>query len=177
MKLTKSLFLAVFVSSMLALMLSFIPTVEMKQLNWDRGVTVFGGENRPSSIMNGQTVPDLLLTQSYHQTIHRIEWQPSILTVDFLVNEERNRTDDVYSDLYQVVEAGLFQTSNVNEVLVRVYMGTQNDVPELALALIAKRENMGTALSTNRSSSEEVKDWLQTYCDITYKPVWKKLSY
>jgi hypothetical protein len=173
MKLAKGLFLAVFTSTILALMLSFLPTVEMK--NIPQGVSVFKNSDQPI-ILNTHTVPDLLLTRSFHQAVKRIQWQPSILTVDFSMDSERTRTSEVYKDLFQVVRLGFAETSNVKEVLARVYIRSSDEKETLAIAMIAKKDKVGDDMNWDIEGSEQIRQKLETMFDITYKSEWRELQ-
>jgi protein-arginine kinase activator protein McsA len=174
-KLTRGIFLAVFTSTILALMLSFLPTVELRNVNLNQGISVFKTEDRTITL-NQHTVPELMFKQPFHQVLKRIEWQQSILTVDFIMDAERVRTSEVYKDLLQVVRLGLKETSNVKEVLARVYIRSSNDQMNLAIAMIAKREKLQDNMDWNEEKSELIRDQLESMFDLTYKTKWRELQ-
>jgi hypothetical protein len=175
-KLSRGIFLAVFTSTILALMLSFLPKVELRNINLNQGVSVFKTSEQPL-ILNQQSVPELLFRQPFYQVLKRIEWQQSILTVDFTMDAERIRTSEVYKDLLQVVKLGLKETSNVKEVLARVYIRSGKNQENLAIAMIAKREKVQDHLNWNEANGKLIQAQLESMFDITYKPKWRELQW
>jgi hypothetical protein len=171
MKWTKGFVLAIFTSMILALMLSFLPTVKMNSSPFQQGIQVFQEVERPT-VLNAYTIPDLLLNETFEQTLTRVKWEPSILTVDFVLDRERVRPWQMYEDLQHLVQLGFEHTSNVNEVLARVYF-KEKDKEVLAVALIAKRDQ-AKGIQWETKDSEKQRNILETHFDLTYKTEWQK---
>lgn len=171
MKLTRGLFLAVFTSVILALMLSILPTVELGDLNNDSGISVFKPMERPL-VLRQNNVADVLLTTSYHLKIHRIDWSNSILTVDFTVDLPFASKSDVYLDFWKTVFLGLKQTTNVNEVHTRVYVVSGQNQKELAVAMVARRSNLPSSIQWQQNDAGILRTQIESMFDITYKSKW-----
>jgi hypothetical protein len=170
-KFTRGLFLAVITSAVLALMLSFLPTVEMGNLKLDQGVSVLKLIEHPLTL-NMDNVPDVILNKSYHQKVHRIEWQNSILTVDFIVELKDARKSWLYQDLWKMAFLGLKNTTNVKEVHTRVYIETGENRSELAVAMVAKRKMLPASVDWEEDKTESIRIQLESMFDITYKSKW-----
>jgi hypothetical protein len=174
-KLARGIFLAVLTSSLLALMFSLLPTVDLKKLKTSQGISVFKTEQPQVIILNRENIPDFLLERDYNQRLRGIDWQQPILTIDFLMNPERVDPLEVYKDLFDIVHLGLNKTSNVQEVLARVYIQTGQGKSELGIAMIAKREKLNKDIQWDTKNMDFIRYQLEENFDLTYKTKWKRL--
>lgn len=176
MKMARGMMLAVFASTILALVLSFLPSVNRSQLNRFQDLPVFEHSGQ-RLVLSQSNIPDVILNQSYREKLTRIDLEKElqILNVDFLVNPAKASKLDVYNDLLKMIQTGLADTVNVNQLLVRVFIQDGEQAPVLGLALTANKNQAQSIEWKSLDLSNNLQSLLEQTFQITYKQKWDQL--
>lgn len=134
-RLARYLFASVFLSAMLAAILSLLPGL------WD-GSSSF--EEIPafrpaqSIHLSETTLVDFLLDQPIETRILHADWQDQQLTLH--LKEDRQRGEaGLYRDLFVLIKSGLVTAENVQSVRLNVYVGESQENP---LSILANRTQL-----------------------------------
>jgi hypothetical protein len=147
----RNLIAAIAASTLLALMLSFVPGVTWKE----EDVPTFQA-SRPIELSE-QNVVDLFTLVPTHYNIKRVKWENQSVFVDFVVGpKEKVELPLVYRDFYTLTYDMFHFTDNVKQVFFRLLEeGTErNSSAKLLVAIEAKRSQ--TSLQTQ--SPEAIAD-------------------
>lgn len=116
-RLARYLFASVFLSAMLAAVLSLIPGLIGKQEERE-GIPAFRlGE---AARLTERTLVDFLLEHQLENRIIYADWQEPELTLH-LVADPQGEEDRLYRDLFMLIKSGLVTTTNVQVVRLNVY--------------------------------------------------------
>jgi hypothetical protein len=147
----RNLIAAIVASTLLALMLSFVPSVTWKE----EDVPTFQA-SRPIELSE-RNVVDLFTLVPTHYNIKRVKWENQSVFVDFAVGpKEKVELPLVYRDFYTLTYDMFHFTDNVKQVFFRLLEeGTErNSSAKLLVAIEAKRSQ--TSLQTQ--SPEAIAD-------------------
>lgn len=117
-RLARYLFASVFLSAMLAALLSLIPGLAGENKEEGKGIPAFRlGE---STQLSERTLVDFLLEHQLDNQIIYADWQEPELTLH-LVADPQGEEDRLYRDLFMLIKGGLVTTDNVQRVRLNVY--------------------------------------------------------
>jgi hypothetical protein len=156
----RNLIAAIVASTLLALILSFVPTVTWKEADVPAFQT-----SRPVEL-NEQNVVDLFTLVPTHYNIKRVKWENQSVYVDLAVGpKEKVELPSVYRDFYTLTYDLFHFTDNVKQVFFRLLEeGTERpESAKLLVAIEAKRSQT----STYARSPEAIAD-MQEYVEAVF---------
>lgn len=112
-RLARALFASVFLSVMLAALLSLAPVLS----NRESGSLPAFRVEKPIHLTEG-TLVDFLSRQPMHMRLHHVEWERNRLSLDF---STARLTSEQYREMYLLIQRTLTQTDNVESVRLTVY--------------------------------------------------------
>lgn len=174
MKMIRGLFFASFISIMLAMIISFLPTVEMKELMQEKNKdyveqTVFN-VSKPIYLDNRQVVPFLKQIPVFY-SYKKVEMDGEQLFIDSKVIELNK--EKIFLDVYQLMHAAFMQTSNVDQLYLR-FMLLREDQPALLLAVSAERNDELLDKLSEDIKRDELASFIKEYTKIDYGTGWSK---
>lgn len=127
-----------------------------------------------TQLLNDQNIVDFVAKFQLHLRIRKVELNHSIVSMDLSLNAASSKTD-VLRDLHEIPDLIFANTSNINQVFVRVLdtnagMDRQSGSPLIA-ALDARRE--GWKPGTSKSALEPV-DQLSQILESRYHVTYTK---
>ncbi|MBO8170696.1 MAG: hypothetical protein H0Z33_02275 [Bacillaceae bacterium] len=168
MQISRNIFFAVFISMMLALLLSFLPEInrtEPRIYNQPAFQTV--------NTLTKQNLVDFIADQDIHYPIERVNWENQNLLVDLGIPEMTPLDNHkVIEDLYSVIELAYARVHNVREVHIRVLI-EHNNKKNLLIALSAHRNQVKQDWPF-RPSVADMKDFLEKQFHVYYGALWQQ---
>lgn len=158
------------VSVAVALALSKLPQVEQAAR---MGAEDFGGKRGK---LTEQNLVDALVAVPLELNIVRAELRQSVLAVDLGLSQGKVSEYAVYRDLYELSQYGLSNTTNIEQVQVRIMEIGKTDPKsrQLLLAMDARRENRPKAEEkAGESSTLNLKELIQSHYSLTFTQKWK----
>lgn len=131
----------------------------------------------PVNQINDRNLVDYIAKLPLHLPIMSVGWHSSILSIDLLSIPGRTNEDRVYQDLFTLAQFGLQETSNINQVLVRVLeIGpTDHGSKQLLLAMDSRKENLTSQTYVGKQATILQKiTYLQSHFLISYTRKWKQ---
>lgn len=150
-----------------AFLLSFLPGIDARNSGPAEDLRVFGGTQ--ALLVDDRTIVDFMLRVPLTLHITKVDVGQSVLSVDLQGGEGQILPDAVYRDLYELAVAGFNETSNVQQILVRVLDGQQ-----LLVAMNAKREAMYNVKEDNDTAMAP-NQFISSRFQLTYTQRWDKL--
>jgi L-lysine 2,3-aminomutase len=143
----RNLFVAIAVSTFLALMLSLVPGASWKQADVPTFQT-----SRPIQL-NEQNALDLFTMVATHYNIKRIKWENSSVYVDLAVLPAQEvQLSHVYQDFYGLTYNVFTLTDNVQQVYFRLL--EESDTAEGSRLLVAIHSNRSNHSAYAKSMAE-----------------------
>lgn len=158
----RNLLAAFAVSALLALMLSFVPTVKWNQSDPD--VATF--QMSEPIMLSEQNLVDLFTLVPTHYNIKRVKWENESIFVDFLVRPgDAVDLPLIYRDFYSLTYDVFLRTRNAKRVFFRLLEAEKDDIrrAKLLVAIEAERPHNTAALFP----PESVKD-IKMYVEETF---------
>ncbi|HJV46555.1 MAG TPA: hypothetical protein VJ824_12620 [Bacillota bacterium] len=170
MLLTRNMIFAIFIASLLALSISYIPTISMnKEI---KTAPVF--KQAQPVILDKKNLVDIISMLQTHVSPTHVNWQNNNLFLDYKVDAAKPiYVDDIYEDLYDSLQAAYFLTSNVQGLYVRVIYNEKGK-NEVLIALSAERTKDLLMGMEQISSIEEKKGFLNEFTTLSYGVLWKE---
>lgn len=140
--------------------LSLLPDIKQRAAGTEAEVTVFQ-EVKPIALSTANLV-DWVLGVPMRLELKKVDWNDSILAMDFQVHEDTQFPDDIYLQMMDTVRHGLVETRNVQRVRIRVYEEEPaGGVRRLLTALDAERSKLNEAdLVDWRDHESKADRWL-----------------
>lgn len=158
----RNLLAAFFVSAVLALLLSFVPSVTWKTSKQE--IPTFQASHPVE--LSEQNVVDLFTLVPTHYNIKRVKWENQSVYVDFVVNpSEQVELTLVYRDFYTLTYDAFHFTDNVRQVFFRI-LEERQDKPAAAKLLVAIEASRPRYIS-DLSFPDSIKD-VRTYVENTF---------
>jgi hypothetical protein len=168
MKWFTRLLITTLVSAGLLVGLSFLPQLERLGSS-----TVFRSvKAQPISDTN---IVDVMSKTQLHLRIRRVEVSHAIVSVDLLASPSTGKKE-IVQDLYELPRSLFHNSTNINQVLVRVMDSSKESgrTTSLLVATDARREKwMPNETGLSQQSAEELEEYLQTHFRMTYTPKWQ----
>ncbi|MGO0061003.1 hypothetical protein ACTID9_13470 [Brevibacillus fluminis] len=131
----RNLLAAVMMSALLAMLLSFLPSIRSNDPN---AVPTFR-QNQPL-VLTKQNVVDLFTFLPTHYNIKRVKWEDQSIYVDLIVSENQPALlEQAYRDFYLLVYQALALTKNVQQLKFRLMEEPVDQPSKLLVAISAKR--------------------------------------
>jgi hypothetical protein len=168
----RGLFFASFISIMLAMIVSFLPTVEMKELmqedNMDNEEKTVFNVSKPIYLDNRQIVPFLKQVPVFY-SYKKVEMDGQELFIDSKVIELNK--EKVFLDTYQLMHAVFMQTRNVDQLYLR-FMLLREDQPALLMAVTTERNDELLERLSDDIKREELEAFIKEYTKLDYGTGW-----
>lgn len=163
--LSKGMLAAITLSVIISFMISLIPNLQVFQLN--KEFPVFG--QKKQSILNENNIVNFVASFSTEMQIKRVSWKADTLSLDFYVNPDDVDTSVIYRDMYTVIRNGFVQSSNVNEVLLRVFLNdSSSSKAKMLVAVSAQKRDIVTNPTMTLEPSMMYRDFLEKYFGLTF---------
>jgi hypothetical protein len=174
LKMIRGLFFASFISIMLAMVISFLPTVEMKELIREKNVdtmdqAVFSASN-PINLGNRQIVPFFKQVPVFYP-YKKVEIDRQELFVDSKVVSQEVNKEKIFLDVYQLIHATFMQTSNIDQLYLR-FMLISEDQPALLLAVTTNRSSELLEKLSGDIKAEELESFIKEFTKLDYGTGW-----
>lgn len=149
-------------------MLSLLPDID-KNMQRNQDGNPYWIKDR--FVLANENVVDVFIKLSFHQPIKRIDWNGSVLSVDFrqdglqpLSNEE------ILEDLFRLCQFSFNQTQNIDKLLVRIMY----DQETWLLTMDANRSDWSfTDDNEAPTSYRSLKAFLEKHTNIQYSKRWR----
>ncbi|RKD25698.1 hypothetical protein BEP19_01795 [Ammoniphilus oxalaticus] len=166
MILTRNLIVAIGLATMLALVISFLPTVELDR---EQGHTAVFQPMKRYELKEDNFV-NVLSSFDTRLPISQVKWQNDNLFINYRIDKEKPiYVEEIYDDLFSVLQATYTLTTNVKGLYVRI-LYTDKGEDEVLIALSSERsEELEAALGQSRQK----KTFLQEYTTLSYGVHWK----
>ncbi|WP_248925424.1 hypothetical protein [Paenibacillus hamazuiensis] len=141
------------------------------------GGRLFSSVFLPKAVaLNDKNVVDVIGKMQLHLRVRKVDLNRSILSIDLSSNAAAAK-DDVLRDFYEIPQYMFEQTTNINQVFVRV-MDTGADSSRksgavLLAALDARRDNWMPGDKTAPASTYELAQFVESHYRVTYTSKWK----
>ena len=163
---SKGMLSALILSVIIALMISFIPNKQLTQYN--KALPVFKAQTLELTEYNLVEFISSLPTNLPKKTV---SFKQQKLQIDFLVDKKQpSQLENVYQELYQIIKQGFINSKNIDQIVLRVFVG---DINSLYVGTIAQRKDI---LQNPKMEIEENLDYrafLDKYFGLTYGNVMK----
>jgi len=166
MLMTRNLMVAVGLATMLALLISFLPTVDTDLEGHHTAVF----QPATQFQLDEQNLVDVLSLFNTRLAISHVQWQNNNLFIDYKINKEKPvYVEEIYEDLFSTLQSAYTLTSNVKGLYISI-LYTDKGKNEVLIALSTERSN---TLEDGLLHVEDKKEFLQKYTTITYGVLWK----
>jgi len=121
-------------------------------------------------------IVDVMSKTQLHLRIRKVEVTHAIVSVDLLASPATDKKE-IVQDLYELPRSLFHNSTNINQVLVRVMDGSKDGgrPASLLVAADARREKWLPNESLQETESEEeLETYLQSHFRMTYTPKWQE---
>jgi hypothetical protein len=174
MRMLRGLFFAVFISVMLAMIISFLPTVDLQdvileQSKKDIEQPVFNSV-KPIHLDETELVPYLQQLQLYYD-FKKVQIDGHELFIDSKMTSEEFNQELIYRDALQMVKETFHQTSNINKLYIRFILLREYQ-PALLVAVTSERRDELIQAIKKGLEPEEMETFLKKFTKIDYGTGW-----
>lgn len=174
MKMLRGLFFAVFISVMLATIISFLPTVDMQDVILDQSdreleQPVFN-EVKPIHLDDSQLVPYLKQLPLYFD-LKKVQIDRHELFIDSKMTNKDFRKDLIYHDAFQMIKDTYRQTSNIDKLYIRFIL-LREEQPALLVAVTSERSHELLQAIKNEVELEEMETFIKKFTKLDYGTGW-----
>ncbi len=157
----------------LAMLLSFLPQLDVLEQWQNRNLPVFN--NTRLHQLSDQNLVDSITNIPLHLEISRVEWNNRDLSLDLSTIIDEGHNAVVFEDLRELIDFCLLETSNVKRVFIRIL--TTEEAPEekqLLIAAEARREDLTLQdLRKVKKDKPTAENYLNSEFSMTYTKLWK----
>lgn len=175
MKMIQGLFFASFIAILLAMLFSFLPTVDLQVVenglaNSDNEQPVF--QNSKPVHLERNEVVSFLKGIPLHYPYKQVKLENNDMFIDVQVNhKDYFNPDEVYLDAYTLVSTLMDQTENINQVFIRfILLGDEHH--KLLLAITAERNEGLLEGLTEQSVPLNIPLFLKENTKVVYGIAW-----
>lgn len=159
---SKGLLAAILLSVVIAIMISLIPSSNYFKYRYE--LPVF--EDQKLINVDDQNLVDFIASFSTEMDIKRVNWKHSSLAIDFSIEANKQiDTDTIYEELYNVIKKSFIKSTNINEVLLRVFL---SDGDKMFVAISAQKSDIIKNPSMEIDQSMSHKEFLDKYFGLNY---------
>ncbi len=159
---SKGMLTALSLAIIIAFVLSLIPN--SKIINLYQDFPVFSP--REQIELNNENIVDFISPLSNKMQIKKVKWEHNILSVDFYVNDDSNiDTSGIYEEFYNITKKSFVESTNIKEVLLRVFI---DDMNKVFVAVSAQKKDIVDNPKMELESSMVYKDFLEKYFGLNY---------
>ena len=164
--LSKGMIAALILSVMIAFMISLVPSMEIFKVKQE--FPVFSQQKQV--YLNENNIVNFIASFPVEMQIKKVSWKDNILSIDFLIHPDTQiDTNNIYKDLYTAIKKGLVQSSNVNEILLRVFLNDmENKHNKIFVAISAQKKDIINNPSMTIEPTMMYKDFLENYFGLTF---------
>lgn len=174
MRMLRGLFFAVFIAVMLAMIISFLPTVDLQDVMLDQSEKdieqpVFNTVE-PIHLDEFELVPYLKQLQLYYD-FKKVQIDGHELFIDSKMTSEEFSQEHIYQDALQMVNKTFHQTSNINKLYIRFILLREYQ-PALLVAVTSERSDKLIQALEKRLEPEEMESFLKKFTKVDYGTGW-----
>ncbi|GAB7387504.1 hypothetical protein BSNK01_13410 [Bacillaceae bacterium] len=170
MTVSRNMFFAIFFSTLLALLLSFLPNADWLK-HGSSELPVFENGRRPVQL-DEENLVDMLLQNPTYYPIRRVKWENRNLFIDLALTPDKAKNEwEVYRDLANLVGLAFAETDNVERIFTRLLRA--NEEEEVLVALSAERSDWEEAAPVFRNEAPDYKRALESFYEVQYGVSWK----
>lgn len=121
-------------------------------------------------------IVDVMSKVQLHLRVRKVEVSHAIVSVDLLASPSTGKRE-IIQDLYELPRSLFHQSTNINQVLVRVMDGSKDSgkATSLLIATDARREKwLPNEPQQYTLSEDEMEDYLQSHFRMTYTSRWQE---
>jgi hypothetical protein len=156
-RLARALFASVFLSVMLAALLSLAPVLSKRGSG---SLPVFRVD-QPIHLTE-ETLVDFLSRQSMDMRLHHVEWKRNSISLDLSTGR---LTNDRYREMYLLIQRTLTQTDNVESIRLTVYHASPA-TPEPLMTVRATRRELRESPEVQQESGRSYQQYLERYFEV-----------
>jgi hypothetical protein len=173
MRMLRGLFFAVFISVMLAMIISFLPTVELQDAMLEQGKgglkPVFNTDE-PIHLNESELVPYLKQLNLYYD-LKKVQIDGNELFIDSKMTGGKFSQELIYRDAVHMIKETFHQTSNINKLYIRFIL-LREDQPALLVAVTSERSNELIQAIEKGIEAEEMESFLKKFTKVDYGTGW-----
>lgn len=172
MKWIARIIIATCISISLAMLLSFLPQLDVLEQWQNRNISVFN--NTSLHQLSDVNMVDSLTNISLHLDVSRVEWNNHDLSLDLATTTTVGYNAVVFEDLRELIDFGLLETSNVKRVFIRILTtDEESGRKQLLIAAEARRENLTLQdLRKLKKNKPTAQNYLNSEFSMTYTKLW-----
>jgi hypothetical protein len=155
-RLARALFASVFLSVMLAALLSLAPVLSK---HGSGSLPVLGVE-QPIHLTEG-TLVDFLSRQPMQMRLSHVEWEHNGLSLDL---KTARLTNERYQEMYLLIQSTLTQTDNVESVRLTVYDASPATAP--LMTVLATRADLRGSPAVQKESGQSYRQYLERFFEV-----------
>lgn len=175
MKATRIILTSVLLSTIIAILISYLPVDVLSVASNKNEITVFQWRfSRPITLTENNIV-DWINNQSVEHPISFVEWRNQSLSIDLSVDKDETLEPiELYMDIYTLIQSTFLQTENVEFLLLRVY-GVDDEQKEMIIYMLASRQlALHSAQKLDGIESTNVENYLTKTFNLQHLPKWAK---
>jgi len=159
---SKGLIAAITLSIVIAFMISLIPSSNYFKYRYE--LPVF--EDQKLIYLDEENLVDFIASFSTEMDIKKVNWKLNSLAIDFSIEANKQiDTDTIYEELYFAVKKAFVKSTNVNEVLLRVFLSEED---KMFVAISAQRSDISDNPTMEVDKSMSYKEFLNKYFGLNY---------
>lgn len=158
---SKGLLAAIGLSMIIAFMISLIPSSDYFKYRYE--LPVF--EDQKLIYLDNGNLVDFIASFAVEMDIRKVNWKHNSLAIDFSIEANKQiDTDTIYKDLYYVIKKSFVKSTNVNEVLLRVFLSED----KMFVAVSAQKSDIIKNPTMEIEQSLSYKEFLNKYFGLNY---------
>lgn len=163
---SKGMLSALILSVIIALMISFIPNQQIEQYN--QALPVFKSRKLELTEYN---LVEFISSLPTNLPIKTVIFKHQKLQIDFMVDKKQpSQLENVYQELYQIIKQGFVNSKNIDQIVLRVFVG---DINSLYVGTIAQKKDILQNPKMELEKNLDHKAFLDKYFGLTYGNVMK----
>jgi|GEM_PF-6434753 len=177
MRMIQGLFFASFISIMIAMLVSFLPSIELKDIEEGKAYkekeqAVF--QNKKPLYLTKKEVVEFLQNIPLHYPYKQVKLEGNDMFIDIKVNEkEYFSPEEVYMDTLQLISATMLQTENINQVFIRFILMSEEH-HQLLAAVTVERDKELLNLLNQEIEDIDIPTFLKENTKLVHGTAWSE---
>ncbi|HEY0828215.1 MAG TPA: hypothetical protein VGE40_08970 [Bacilli bacterium] len=165
------------ISIVLAMLLSFLPQLDVLEQWQNRNISVFNNTKLPQ--LSNQNLVDHLINIPLHVHVSKVEWNNHDLSLDLSTPINLGHHAVIFGDLRELIDFSLLETSNVKRVFIRLLATDEaSGKKQLLIAAEARREDLTLKeLRRVKKDKPTAENYLNSEFSMTYTKLWNNTIY
>ncbi len=164
--LSKGMLSALILSVIIALMISYIPYQQL--MNYNQALPVFKTQTME---LNDYNLVDFVSILPTDIPIKTVIFKQQKLEIDLVIDKNNpSQIENIYQDLYFIIKQGLVNTTNIHQMVLRVFVGDKNS---LYVSTIAQKKDIANNSKMILYKNTDYKAFIENYFGLTYGNIMK----